>query len=281
MKMNHFLSIADYSEPELMHILDVAKQLKAELKAGGNQPILAGKTLALVFQKASLRTRVSFEIGMHQLGGYAFYLAPDEIGLGKREAVKDVAQVLGGFVDAIMARVFEHKHLLELAQYAGIPIINGLSDYNHPCQGMADALTIIEEFGQLKDINVSFIGDMPAEAIKMAEDFAAVSGSKLTFLRDPKEAASGAQVLYTDTWVSMGQEAEKAIREKIFQPYQINQALVDLADKDAIVMHCLPAHRGQEITDEVQDGPHSRVFPEAHNRLHAQKGVLACLLGGM
>ena len=309
MKMNHFLSIADYSEPELMHILGVSKQLKAELKAGGNQPILAGKTLALVFQKSSLRTRVSFEIGMHQLGGYAFYLSPDEIGLGKREAVKDVAQVLGGYVDAIMARVFEHKHLLELAQYAGIPIINGLSDYNHPCQGMADALTIIEEFGQLKGINVSFIGDgnnvavslmhicarmganytianpegyeMPSEAIQMAESFAAESGSKLTVLRDPKEAAQGAQVLYTDTWVSMGQEAEKAVREKIFQPYQVNQALVDIAEKDAIVMHCLPSHRGQEITDEVQDGPHSRVFPEAHNRLHAQKGVLACLLGGM
>ena len=319
MKMNHFLSIADYSEPELMHILDVSKQLKADLKAGGNQPILAGKTLALVFQKSSLRTRVSFEIGMHQLGGYAFYLSPDEIGLGKREAVeiglgkreavKDVAQVLGGYVDAIMARVFEHKHLLELAQYAGIPIINGLSDYNHPCQGMADALTIIEEFGQLKGINVSFIGDgnnvavslmhicakmganftianpegydMPSEAIQMAESFAAESGSKLTFLRDPKEAAQGAQVLYTDTWVSMGQEAEKAVREKIFRPYQVNQALVDMADKDVIVMHCLPSHRGQEITDEVQDGPHSRVFPEAHNRLHAQKGVLACLLGGM
>ncbi len=310
MKMNNFLSVADYSEPELMHILDVAAELKKQLKeSGANDPILAGKTLALVFQKASLRTRVSFEIGMHQLGGYAFYLSPDEIGLGKREAVKDVAQVLGGYVDAIMARVFQHQHLVELAQYAGIPVINGLSDYNHPCQGMADAMTIIEEFGKMKGINVSFIGDgnnvavslmhicarmganftianpegydMPSEAIALAEKFAAESGSRLSFMRDPKEAAKGAQVIYTDTWVSMGQEAEKEIRQQVFKPYQVNRELLDIAGKDAIVMHCLPSHRGQEITDEVQDGPQSRVFPEAHNRLHAQKGVLACLLGGM
>ena len=310
MKMNNFLSVADYSEPELMHILDVAAELKKQLKeSGANDPILAGKTLALVFQKASLRTRVSFEIGMHQLGGYAFYLSPDEIGLGKREAVKDVAQVLGGYVDAIMARVFQHQHLVELAQYAGIPVINGLSDYNHPCLGMADAMTIIEEFGKMKGINVSFIGDgnnvavslmhicarmganftianpegydMPSEAIALAEKFAAESGSRLSFMRDPKEAAKGAQVIYTDTWVSMGQEAEKEIRQQVFKPYQVNRELLDIAGKDAIVMHCLPSHRGQEITDEVQDGPQSRVFPEAHNRLHAQKGVLACLLGGM
>ncbi len=159
MKMNHFLSIADYSEPELMHILDVSIQLKKELKSGGNKPILRGKSMALVFQKASLRTRVSFEMGMQQLGGYAFYLSPDEIGLGKREAVKDIAQVLAGYVDAIMARVFKHEHIVELAKYAGIPVINGLSDYNHPCQGMADVMTILEEFGTLKGINVAFVGD--------------------------------------------------------------------------------------------------------------------------
>lgn len=309
MQMEHFLSIADFSADELNHILDVSIRLKKELKAGGNKPILAGKTMAMIFQKASLRTRVSFELGMHQLGGYAFYLSPDEIGLGKREAVKDVAQVLGGMTDCIMARVFAHSHLLELVKYAGIPVINGLSDYNHPCQGMADALTIIEEFGQIKDVNVSFIGDgnnvavslmyicaklganftianpdgydMPQEAIRTAMDFAAVSGSHLSFYRDPAEAVQGAQVIYTDTWVSMGQEAETEKRLKIFQPYQVNTDLVAKAEKDCIVMHCLPSHRGQEITDEVQDGEHSRVFPEAHNRLHAQKGVMACLLGGM
>lgn len=309
MQMKHFLSIADFSADELNHILDVSIQLKKELKAGGNKPILAGKTMAMIFQKSSLRTRVSFELGMHQLGGYAFYLSPDEIGLGKREAVKDVAQVLGGMTDCIMARVFAHSHLLELAKYAGIPVINGLSDYNHPCQGMADALTIIEEFGQIKDVNVSFIGDgnnvavslmlisaklganftianpdgydMPQDAIRTAMDFAAVSGSHLSFCRDPFDAVQGAQVIYTDTWVSMGQEAETEKRLKIFQPYQVNSDLVAKAEKDCIVMHCLPSHRGQEITDEVQDGEHSRVFPEAHNRLHAQKGVMACLLGGM
>lgn len=309
MQMKHFLSIADFSADELNHILDVSIQLKKELKAGGNKPILAGKTMAMIFQKSSLRTRVSFELGMHQLGGYAFYLSPDEIGLGKREAVKDVAQVLGGMTDCIMARVFAHSHLLELAKYAGIPVINGLSDYNHPCQGMADALTIIEEFGQIKDVNVSFIGDgnnvavslmlisaklganftianpdgydMPQDAIRTAMDFAAVSGSHLSFCRDPFDAVQGAQVIYTDTWVSMGQEAETEKRLKIFQPYQVNSDLVAKAEKDCIVMHCLPSHRGQEITDEVQDGEHSRVFPEAHNRLHAQKGVMACLLGGL
>jgi ornithine carbamoyltransferase len=309
MKMNHFLSIADYSEPELMHILDVSIQLKKELKSGGNKPILRGKSMALVFQKASLRTRVSFEMGMQQLGGYAFYLSPDEIGLGKREAVKDIAQVLAGYVDAIMARVFKHEHIVELAKYAGIPVINGLSDYNHPCQGMADVMTILEEFGTLKGINVAFVGDgnnvavslmhactkmganfsianpagydMPENAISMAKDFSTISGSSLHFSNDPYEVVKNAQVIYTDTWVSMGQEAESETRLKIFRPYQVNQELLSTAPKEAIVMHCLPSHRGQEITDEVQDGPQSRVFAEAHNRLHAQKGILACLLADM
>jgi ornithine carbamoyltransferase len=309
MKMNHFLSIADYSEAELMHILDVSIRLKKELKSGGNKPILQGKSMALVFQKASLRTRVSFEMGMHQLGGYAFYLSPDEIGLGKREAVKDVAQVLAGYVDSIMARVFKHEHIIELAKYAGIPVINGLSDYNHPCQGMADVMTILEEFGTLKGINVAFVGDgnnvavslmhacakmganfsianpagydMPDTAISMAKDFAKISGSSLSFSNNPFDVVKNAQVVYTDTWVSMGQEAETETRLLVFRPFQVNQELMAAAPKEAIVMHCLPSHRGQEITNEVQDGPQSRVFPEAHNRLHAQKGVMACLLADM
>ncbi|MHC1770870.1 MAG: ornithine carbamoyltransferase [Flexilinea sp.] len=307
--MNHFLSIADYSEAELMHILDVSIRLKKELKSGGNKPILQGKSMALVFQKASLRTRVSFEMGMHQLGGYAFYLSPDEIGLGKREAVKDVAQVLAGYVDSIMARVFKHEHIIELAKYAGIPVINGLSDYNHPCQGMADVMTILEEFGTLKGINVAFVGDgnnvavslmhacakmganfsianpagydMPDTAISMAKDFAKISGSSLSFSNNPFDVVKNAQVVYTDTWVSMGQEAETETRLLVFRPFQVNQELMAAAPKEAIVMHCLPSHRGQEITNEVQDGPQSRVFPEAHNRLHAQKGVMACLLADM
>ena len=309
MKMNNFLSISDFSESELMHILNVSKDLKKELREGGNKPILKGKSMALIFQKPSLRTRVSFEMGMHQLGGYAFYLSPDEIGLGKREAVKDVAQVLAGYVDALMARVFQHQHLIELAEYSGIPVINGLSDYNHPCQAMADALTILEEFGTMKGIIVAYVGDgnnvavslmeistklganfsianpkgfdMPSADIARAQEFAKTSGSKLTFSNDPMEVAKDAQVIYTDTWISMGQEAETAERTKVFQKYQVNQDLVDAAAKDVIIMHCLPSHRGQEITDEVQDGVHSRVFPQAHNRLHAQKGVMACLLADM
>ncbi|HPG19930.1 MAG TPA: ornithine carbamoyltransferase, partial [Flexilinea sp.] len=235
MKKKDFLSIADFSESELIHILDVAQALKKELKEGGNKPILKGKSMALVFQKPSLRTRVSFEMGMHQLGGYAFYLSPDEVGLGKREAVKDVAMVLAGYVDAIMARVFQHQHLIELAEFSGIPVINGLSDYNHPCQAMADALTIIEEFGKLKGINIAFIGDgnnvavslmdiatklganfsianpkgydMPEEAISAAKEFAKLSGSRLVFSNDPYETVKNAQVIYTDTWISMGQES--------------------------------------------------------------------------
>lgn len=307
MKHTNFLSITDYSTDELNHLFELAIDIKKKLKAGIPTPILQGKTLAMIFQKPSLRTRVSFEIGMHQLGGYAFYLSPDEIGLGKREAIKDVAQVLAGYVDGIMARVFNHAHLVELAEYAKIPVVNGLSDFNHPCQAMADGLTILEEFGTLKGINIAYIGDgnnvavslmdlavkmganfsianpadfdMPKDAIATAQGFAKESGSTLRFESDPFAAVKNANVIYTDTWVSMGQEAEKAEREKIFKDYQVNQALVDAAAADVIVMHCLPSHRGQEITNEVQDGPRSRVFPEAHNRLHAQKAVLAYLMG--
>ncbi|NMA13253.1 MAG: ornithine carbamoyltransferase [Chloroflexi bacterium] len=304
--MKHFLSIMDYDEATLSLILDEARSLKDEYRKGGNKPILKGKSLALVFQKPSLRTRVSFEMGMQHLGGYAFYLSPDEIGLGKREAVKDIAQVLGGYASAIMARVFQHQHLVELAEYAGVPIINGLSDYNHPCQAMADALTIIEEFGNMKGINITYIGDgnnvavslmdiavklganfsianpdgydMPEQAISTAQKAALTSGSRISFYTDPSEAVHDADVIYTDTWISMGQEAQSEERIRTFKPYQVNQQLIDKASSNVIVMHCLPSHRGFEITDEVQDGPHSRVIPQAHNRLHAQKGILAYLL---
>ena len=245
-------------------------------------------------------------MGMRQLGGDALYLSPAEIGLGQRESIADVARVLSGYVDGLMARVFAHDHVLQLAQWASIPVINGLSDYNHPCQAMADALTIYEEFGTLKGLNVTFIGDgnnvavslmhicaklganftianpedydiLPS-AVEIARKFAAESGSRLTFLRDPHEAVKNAQAIYTDTWTSMGQEAESKKRELVFPPYQVNAALVAEADPKAIVLHCLPAHRGQEITDEVADGPHSRLFPQAHNRMHAQKAILVKLL---
>jgi ornithine carbamoyltransferase len=297
-----FIAIADYSPSELQSMLDLAVDLKKDLKAGGNRPLLKGKVLGMIFQKPSLRTRVSFDMAMRHLGGDALYLSPNEVGLGQRESVADVARVIAGYVDAIMARVFAHDHVLELARWSSVPVINGLSDYNHPCQGMADALTIQEKFGALKGLNVAYIGDgnnvavslmhicaklganftiaSPADydllpaAVQLGEGFARQSGSKINQLRDPREAVKGAHVIYTDTWTSMGQEAESKKREQVFPPYQVNASLVAEADRDAIVMHCLPAHRGQEITDEVADGPQSALFPQAHNRMHAQKAVL-------
>ena len=269
--------------------------------------MLKGKSLGMIFQKPSLRTRVSFERGMEQLGGYGMYIGPSEISLGKRESVADVARVMSGYVDGIMARVFDHQHVVELAQWATIPVINGLSDYNHPCQAVGDALTIVEEYGTLKGINVSYVGDgnnvavsllhictklganftiatpadytLPADAVKTAEGFAKASGSTITQLQDPHQAVKEANVIYTDTWTSMGQEEEAARREKVFPPFQVNAGLVGEARPDVIVMHCLPAHRNHEITDEVADGPHSRLFPQAHNRMHGQKAILAKLLG--
>ena len=304
--MKHFIAISDYSPQELQEILDLAVYLKKEYKAGGNRPVLKGKVLAMVFQKPSLRTRVSFDMAMRHLGGDALYLSPAEIGLGKREAISDIARVLSGYVEGIMARVFEHEHVVELAKWSSVPVINGLSNYNHPCQAMGDALTIYEKFGQLKGLNVTFVGDgnnvavslmhicaklganftianpegydLPENAVTLAKQFAQESGSQLTFLRDPHQAVKHAKVIYTDTWTSMGQEEEMEQRLKVFPPYQVNAQLVAEADKDVIVMHCLPAHRGQEITDEVADGSHSALFPQAHNRLHAQKAILFKLL---
>lgn len=301
-----FLAVSDYSPAELQEMLDLAIQLKKEYFSKGNQPIFKGKVLAMLFQKPSLRTRMSFDMAMRHLGGDALYISPNEVGLGQRESIADVARVISGYVSAIMARVFEHQHVVELAKWASIPVINGLSDYNHPCQGMADALTIIEKFGSLKSLNVTYVGDgnnvaislmhicaklganftiaSPADydilpkAIEDARLFAQTSGSTLTFLRDPHDAVKAAHVIYTDTWTSMGQEAETEKRKIVFPPFQVNAKLVSEADKDVIVMHCLPAHRGQELTDEVADGNHSVIFPQAHNRLHAQKAVLVKLL---
>lgn len=303
-----FLDIIEYTPEELQALLDLAVQLKAEYQKGGNEPVLKGKVLAMIFQKPSLRTRVSFDMAMRHLGGDALYLSPSEIGLGKRESIADIARVLSGYVHGIMARVFEHQHVLELARWADIPVINGLSDYSHPCQALADALTIYENFGQLKGLNVTYVGDgnnvavslmqisaklgtnftianpegygMPESAISTAQIIADKSGSKLTFLSDPHEAVKNAQVIYTDTWTSMGQEEEAALREKVFPPYQVNSRLVSEASPDVIVMHCLPAHRNHELMDDVADGPHSRIFPQAHNRLHAQKAIVYTLMKG-
>lgn len=305
--MKDFISIADHSRQELQNYLDLAVKLKAEWKAGGNAPILAHKTLAMIFQKPSLRTRVSFDMAMRHLGGDALYLSPTEIGLGKRESIADIARVVSGYVDIVMARVFDHAHVVDLAKWSDVPVINGLSDYNHPCQAMADALTIQEKFGNLKSLNVAFVGDgnnvavsllhicvklgahftiaspenyeLSPRPVEIANEIAEESGSSIRLTRDPFEAVKHAHVIYTDTWTSMGQEEETRIREQVFPPYQVNQKLVSEADKDVIVLHCLPAHRGQEITDEVADGPHSMIFPQAQNRLHAQKALVARLLG--
>jgi ornithine carbamoyltransferase len=305
--MKDFLAISDYSPAEIQDLLDLAVKLKKQYFKSGNKPLFAGKVLGMIFQKPSLRTRVSFDMAMRHCGGDALYLSPSEIGLGKRESIADVARVLSGYVQALMARVFEHAHVLELAKWSSIPVVNGLSDYNHPCQGMADALTIVEKFGAEKGLNVTFVGDgnnvavslmhvsaklgwnftlaspegseLDPKAVEIARGIAAGTGSTLSFIRDPHQAVKGAHVIYTDTWTSMGQEEETARREKVFPPYQVNKQLVSEADKDVIVMHCLPAHRNHELTDEVADGPHSVIFPQAHNRLHAQKAILARLLG--
>jgi ornithine carbamoyltransferase len=305
--MNHFLAVADLSSEEVQDLLDVAVKLKEEYFKKGNAPYFKGRVLGMIFQKPSLRTRVSFDMAMRHCGGDALYLSPNEIGLGKRESIADIARVLSGYVHALMARTFDHAHVLELAKWSEIPVVNGLSDYNHPCQAMADALTIQEKFGKAKGLNVTYVGDgnnvavslmhicaklgwnftiaspedydMSSKAIDIANDIAKDTGSTFTFLRDPHDAVKGAHVIYTDTWTSMGQEEETAKREEVFPPYQVNAKLVDEADKDVIVMHCLPAHRNQELTDEVADGSHSVIFPQAHNRLHAQKAILARLFG--
>jgi ornithine carbamoyltransferase len=307
--MKDFIAIADYTPEQLQGLLDLAVGLKKEWKAGGNPPILKGKVMAMIFQKPSLRTRISFDMAMRHLGGDALYLSPQEIGLGKRESIADIARVLSGYVEILMARVFDHDHVVELARWSSIPVINGLSDYNHPCQALADALTIQEKFGNLKGLTVSYVGDgnnvavslmhicaklganftiaspegyeLKPAPVELAKKIAAESGSLIRLLREPQEAVKDAQVIYTDTWTSMGQEEETKIREKVFPPYQVNQKLLAMADKNVIVMHCLPAHREQEITNEVADGPNSVLFPQAHNRMHAQKAIVAHLLAGM
>ena len=304
--MKHFLRIADLAGDEIWELLELAKSLKAEYKAGGNRPLLRGKALGMVFQKPSLRTRVSFEMGMVHLGGHALYLSPNEIKLGERESVPDAARVLSRYVDGIMARVFAHSDILTLAEYASVPVINGLSDDSHPCQALADILTIWEKRGQLKGLKLAYVGDgnnvcnsllsaagktgmhmsvagpkgyePKPQVLAEVRRFAAETGSEITLTCDPYQAVEKADVIYTDTWASMGQEAEAEARRRPFQPYQVNDRLLAAAQPGVLVLHCLPAHRGEEITDAVMDGPHSVVFDQAENRLHAQKAILVKLL---
>jgi len=301
-----FLAITDYSSDELVALIDSAYIMKKEFFNGGNKQILKNKVLAMVFNKPSLRTRISFDMAMRHLGGDALFISPAEIGLGKRESIADVARVLSGYVSGIMARVFEHSHILELAKWSSIPVINGLSDYNHPCQALADAFTIYEHFGSFENIKVTYIGDgnnvaislmiiclklgmdfniaspegyrIDEKSMKIGEKLASEKDLSLMVFNDPKLAVKKSDVVYTDTWTSMGQEEEAAKRKKVFPPYQVNEKLLHLAKDSTVVMHCLPAHRGYEITDEVADGPRSLLFPQAHNRLHAQKAILVKLL---
>lgn len=302
--LNHFLDLADLSNEQFWGLLRLAKRLKDERKErGANAPILADKSLALLFQKPSLRTRVSFEMGMQHLGGYAFYLSPAEVGLGSRESAADVARVLSGYADGIMARVFGHQDVVDLAQWGSVPVINGLSDFSHPCQALTDIFTAWEVLGDLEERTIVYVGDGAnnvATSLMMAAgkvgmnvrvvsprgympDPAVVAGSGAEVsVTDDLDGVQGADILYTDVWTSMGQEAEREARLAVFPAYQINDALVQrTGNAQVLVMHCLPAHRGEEITDDVADGPASLLFPQAHNRLHAQKAVLAHLLGGV
>jgi ornithine carbamoyltransferase len=302
--LTDFLDLQDLSAAQFWGLLRLAKELKDErIRFGRNAPILAGKSMALLFQKPSLRTRVSFEMGMQQLGGYAFYLSPQEVGLGARESVADVARVLEGYCDGIMARVFDHQHVVDLAKWASVPIINGLSDFSHPCQALADLYTIWEQTGRLEGMMLVYVGDgsnnvatslvMAAGKVGMSvrivapagyqPDPALLAGSDADVeVTDDPDGVVGADVLYTDVWTSMGQESEREMRLRVFPPYQLNQELIARTQKaDVLVMHCLPAHRGEEITDGAADSANSVLFPQAHNRLHAQKALLAHLLGGI
>jgi len=305
--MKHFISLADVTAEEFLDLLDLAKQLKTEQKTGGNQPLLQGKTLGMVFQKPSLRTRVSFDVGILQLGGHALYLSPNEIRLGEREPTPDVARVLGGYVDAIMARVFAHSDVQTLATYSPVPVINGLSDTFHPCQALADIFTLYEQWdGALAGHTMAYVGDgnnvshslllasaltginirvasppgyEPKSAIVQQARSLPTAG-EITITNDPLHAVDGVEAIYTDVWASMGQEDEQQKRLRVFPPYQVNRELLARAEPDVIVLHCLPAHRGEEITDEVIESANSRVFEQAENRLHAQKALLVRLMAG-
>lgn len=300
-----FLSLRDMSSDDFKRLIDVAHYLKRRWRKGVHEHSLDGQQLAMVFEKPSLRTRVSFEVGMSQLGGRAMYLSGDEVGLGKRESVEDVARVLSRYVDGIMIRTFAHEVVEGLAHAASIPVINGLSDAFHPCQALADMLTIDEHFASMRGLKVVFIGDANNVARSLAlachmagssfvlacpedyafaqEDqaaFAEAWGQSIRQVHDPRSAVEGAHVLYTDVWTSMGQEDERERRLKAFQGYQINAQLLKWADPSCKVMHCLPAHRGEEITADALEGNKSIVFDQAENRLHAQKAVMRVLMGG-
>jgi len=303
MKGKHLISLHTLSTEEILQILTLAETLKLKRLTGEPHPLLNGKTLAMIFQKPSLRTRVSFEVGMTELGGHAIYLGPDDIALGSRETTEDIAIVLSRYADVIMARVFEHQIVEDLAQYATVPVINGLSDFLHPCQALGDLLTIREKKQRLQGLKLTFIGDgnnvansllygaakvgmhativspagyeVRADVLRQAQEDARGTGAVLRITSDPVAGIQDADVVYTDVWASMGQEQEREIRAKLFQPYQVTRELFDRAKSDAIFMHCLPAHYGEEVAYDVAKDPRSVIYDEAENRMHAQKAVLA------
>jgi ornithine carbamoyltransferase len=303
-KSGHFISVTDLSVEEANSLIKKA----AEAKSKSFFPlVLAGKFVSLLFEKPSLRTRVSFEVGITQLGGHCLYLSPEEVGLGKREPVEDVARVLGRYVDCIVARTFAHKTLELLAEYSGVPVVNALSDWEHPCQAMADMLTIYEKKHSLKGLKLAYIGDgnnvanslllaaaqqgmvfcaasplgyeIDNRILKEAEEYALKTGGNITLVSDARLAAENADIVYTDVWTSMGQEAEKEKRKAIFKDFQVNDALMSLAKKDAIFMHPLPAHHVEEVSGDILDKPYSAVFDQAENRLHAQRALLVEMFG--
>ena len=308
-KLRHYVSINDLTSKEILRILAQAKRLKSELKKRDkNKKLLDGKTLVMIFEKPSLRTRVSFEAGMTQLGGHAIYLAPSDIGLGKRETIKDSSRVLSRMADIIMARTYKHETVVELAKYASVPVINGLSDLEHPCQILADLLTIKEKKRKLKGLKLAFIGDgennvvhslaiaagilgmdfrvaapkgywMLPELFKLAINLVKENGGRILQTVDPQVAVAGTDVVYTDTWVSMGDEREGKKRLKVLKNYQVTNKLMGLAKKDAIFMHDMPAYRGKEVSGDIIDGAQSVIIDQAENRLHAQKALLCFLMG--
>ena len=300
MRVPDFLTIRDFTTDELQHLLDLARDIKANPALFSEA--LKGKTLAMIFEKPSLRTRVSFDVGIHQLGGFSIYLSPAEINLGKRESVYDVAKNLERMVQGIMIRTFAHEIVEKMAEWASVPVINGLTDLSHPCQAMADFLTILEHKGRMDGLKLAYVGDsnnvsnslmlaaarfgthiaiaspegyQPKPALlEWARAEGSKTGSTCTVTTDPAAAVDGADAVYTDAWASMGQEAEAYARKAVFRPYQVNAELFSKAKPDALFMHCLPAHRGEEVTDGVIDSPNSVVFPEAENRLHVQKAIM-------
>ena len=305
MKGKDLLSVSNLTSGDIRLLISDAVDMKAE----GRLSLLSGKTLALMFEKPSLRTRVSFEVAMRQLGGQAIYLSPGEVGLGERESVSDVAQVLSRYVDAIAVRTFSHQTLATLANYSSVPVINALSDLEHPCQALADLFTIYEKKGELHGLTLAFVGDgnnvahslllaasltgmnfriaSPAgytvqdRILRLAQDYATDSGAEILCTGEPHLAVKGADVIYTDVWTSMGQEAEAEQRRQVFANYQVNRGLLSLAREDAILMHPLPAHRGEEVAEDILDSPQSVVFDQAENRMHLQKALLAEMLGGL